>query len=317
MKLHYINIALSLALVTVGMAGCLKDKPYDDQQIQSTRPNGTPRVIEMKISASNTKNFVSVAFDNSPNDTVIDLVPINLATADAAGEDINVTLELKPDLIQTYNDSNQTSYEVPPASLVSIVNTTVTIPKGSHTGYMQVKFKPADIIGHEYAYGLAITSVDKQGYTISGNLSSGIVAILIKNKYDGTYKVDGSMTDVVNPALSSVPGDPYPFEVELRTTGANSVAMWGKGIDFGHFIATGSYYGSFSPNFTFDPATNQILSITNYWGQPASNGRSAEIDATKTYTMNADKSFDIKYFMRQNGGIRSTFTEHFTYEGPR
>lgn len=317
MKLYYIKITLSLAIASLSMAGCLKDQPYEDQEIQSTRPEGTPKIIEMKISATNTKNFVSLAYDNSNNDTVVNAVPIHLSTGGVAPEDINVTLELKPALVKTYNDSNKTAFDVPPSSLIAIVNPVITIPKGSSTGYLQVKFKPSSIIGHDYAYGLAISSVDKAGYTISGNLGSGVVAILIKNKYDGTYKVEGTMVDGVRPDLSSVPGDPYPFEIELRTTGANSVAMWGKGIDYGHFIATGSYYGSFSPNFTFDPATNKIISVTNKFGQPAGNGRSAELDPSGANVRNADGSLDVKYFMRQAGAIRTTFDEHFTYVGPR
>ncbi len=306
-----------MAIASFVMAGCLKDQPYEDQEIQSNRPEGTPRVIEMKITATNTRKFVSLAYDNSDNDTTVNLVPINLATADVAPEDINVTLELKPDLVQAYNDSNHTAYSIPSASLVSIVNPVVTIPKGSRTGYMQVKFKPSALIGREYAYGLAITSIDKPGYNISGNLGSGVVAILIKNKYDGRYEVDGTLIDAINPALSSGPDGPYPFEVELRTTGANSVAMWVSGIDYGHLIGGNSYYGSFSPNFIIDPATNKIVSVTNYHGQPSGNNRSAEIVATGANVINADKSIDVKYVMKQAGATRTTFDEHFTYIGPR
>lgn len=317
MKFSYIKISLSLAIGSLIMAGCLKDKPYDDQEIQSNRPEGQPRVIEMKISANNIKNFVSLAFNNSDNDTVINLVPINLATSDVAPEDIKVTVDLKADLVQTYNDSNHTAYTVPPSSLVTIVNPVVTIPKGSRTGYMQVKFKPSALIGQEYAYGLAISSIDKQGYNISGNLGSGVVAILIKNKYDGKYEVDGSLVDAINPALSSGPDGPYPFEVELRTTGANSVVMWVSGIDYGHLIGGNSYYGSFSPVFTFDPATNKITSVVNYFGQPSGNNRSAELNPTGANVINADKSIDVKYVMRQAGAARTQFDEHFKYIGPR
>lgn len=320
MKLHIIKSTLILSAVVFSLAGCLKDKAFDDGDIQSVHSNGgQPKMIEMKISATSTSNFVSLAYNNSNNDTVVDLVPINLSTPDVAPEDINVTLALKPDLVQTYNDSNGTAYQVPGANLVSIVNSgnVVTIPKGSHTGYLQVKFKPSDIIGKDWAFGFAITSVDKAGYTISGNLSSGVVSILIKNKYDGKYTVDGSLVDMVNPALSSTPDGPYPFDVELHTTGANSVKMWVKGIGDGHLIGGNSYYGSFTPNFTIDPATGKITSVTNAYGQPSGNGRSAELDPAGANVYNADKSIDVKYVMKQAGAVRTTFDEHFTYVGPR
>lgn len=317
MKLYYIKITLALAIVSFGMAGCLKDQPYEDQEIQSNRPEGNPRVIEMKITANNIRNFVSHAFDNGNNDTVVDLVPIHLATAGVAPEDINVTLEIKPELVDAYNTDKNTSYSIPSSSLVTILNPVVTIPKGSRTGYMQVKFKPSDIVGMELAYGLAITNIDKPGYNISGNLGTGVVGILIKNKYDGRYEVDGILVDAANGDLSSGPDGPYPFEVELRTTGANSVAMWVANIEYGHLIGGNSYYGSFSPNFIFDPATNAIISVTNYHGQPSGNGRSAEIDPSGDNKQNADKSIDVKYVMKQGGGTRTTFDEHFTYIGPR
>jgi hypothetical protein len=317
MKLYYIKVSLSLAIASFAVAGCLKDQPYDDREVQSTRPDGSARVIELKISANNTRNFVSHAYDNSNTDTVVDLVPINLATADVAGEDIKVTLEIKPELVDAYNTTNHTGYSVPPSSLVTILNPVVTIPKGSRTGYMQVKFKPSSIIGQELAYGFAITSIDRPGYNISGNMGTGVVAILIKNKYDGIYEVDGTLVDAINPALSSGPDGPYPFEVELRTTGANSVAMWASGIDYGHFIGGNSYYGSFSPNFIIDPATNKITAVTNYHGQPSGNNRSAELDPAGANMLNADKSFDVKYVMKQAGATRTTFDEHFRYIGPR
>jgi hypothetical protein len=319
MKLYYIKLTLSIALVSFGMASCLKDNAYEDQKIQSTRSEGTPKIVEMKIAANNSKNFVSLAYNNSNNDTVVDLVPINLATDDVAPEDINVTLELKPNLVQVYNDSNSTSYEVPSA-FVTIVNpgNVVTIPKGSHTGYLQVKFKPSNLIGKDWAFGFAIASIDKAGYTISGNLSSGVVGILIKNKYDGAYSVDGTLIDLLAPGNSSTPDGPYPFKLELHTTSASSVVMWTKGNGEYHLIAGNSVYGEFSPVFNFDLATNKIISVTNFYGQPSpGRGRSASIDASGANVYNTDKSIDVKYLMRQNGTLKATFDEHFTYVGPR
>ena len=178
MKLSYIKITLSLALVSLGMTSCLKDKPYDDQQRQSTRPAQTYKIIEMKISATDAKNFVSLSYDNSNKDTTVDLVPIHLATPNTAAEDINVTVELKPDLVAKYNATPPgASYSVAPSSMYSIVNSTVTIPKGSNTGFLKLKFNPSAFAGGALALGFTITSIDKAGYTISGNFASGVVAI--------------------------------------------------------------------------------------------------------------------------------------------
>jgi hypothetical protein len=316
MKLSIIKSILIFSSFSLGLAGCLKDNAYEDQKIQSTRSKGSPQIIEMKISANNATKFVSLAYNNSNNDTVVDLVPITLATSGPAGEDINVTVEVKPALVEEYNDANHTTYEVPPSSLITILNPTVTIPKGSNTGYLQVKFKPSAIIGKDWAYGLAISSIDKAGYTISGNLGSGVVAMLIKNKYDGKYTVDGTLVDLAAPDLSSTPDGPYPFEVELHTTGAASVKMYVKGEGYLHLIGGNSAYGEFSPQFNFDLTTNKIISVTN--GEPSPNRkRSGEIDPSGANVYNADKSIDVKYFMNQSGALRTTFDEHFTYVGPR
>ncbi|AEV96573.1 protein of unknown function DUF1735 [Niastella koreensis GR20-10] len=182
MKLSYIKITLSLALVSLGMTGCLKDKPYDDQQIQSTRATQTIKVIEMKISATDASNFVSLSYDNSTKDTTVNLVPITLATSNGASEDINVTVSLNSKLVDDHNTASGDSYNVPSASLVSIVNQNniVTIPKGSNTGYLKVKFNPSALAGGDWALGFAITNVDKTGYNISGNFGSGVVAIAIQ-----------------------------------------------------------------------------------------------------------------------------------------
>lgn len=181
MKLSYIKITFSLALVSLGMTSCLKDKPYDDQQIQSTRAEQTIRIIEMKIAATDASNFVNLGYDDSNKDTTVDLVPIQLATPNGAPEDINVTVSLNPQLVDDYNTASGDSYNVPASSLVSIVNQNniVTIPKGSNTGYLKVKFNPSALAGNDWALGLAITNVDKAGYTISGNFGSGVVAISI------------------------------------------------------------------------------------------------------------------------------------------
>ena len=205
-----------MALVSLGMAGCLKDKDYDDGKIQSTTPGGNQNIVEMRISANNTKNFVSLAYSNSNNDTTVNLVPITLVTGNAP-EDIHVTLDLKPDLVKVYNDSNGTQFDVPTTSLVTIVSNVVTIPKGSNTGYLQVKFKPSNLIGLELAYGFAISSVDKPNYVISGNLGSGVVAILIKNKYDGIYHATGHF------AHPSSPRDIDEEKEEVITASGNSV----------------------------------------------------------------------------------------------
>lgn len=215
-----INISFLLfLLLSLGMAGCLKDQEFEDGLIQSVHNSGQPRLVEVKLSASSANQFLTLSFDNSNMDTTFNAIPINLATPGPAPEDIQVTVVQKNSLVTDYNTAQGTHYSIPSASMFTIVNPggVVTIPKGSNTGYLQLKIKPSDFIGETWALGFEISAVDKPGYTISGNLKSGIVAIGVKNEYEGTYHTTGYFQH------PSVPRD-IDQEDYLSTAGPKSVS---------------------------------------------------------------------------------------------
>lgn len=185
-------VACSIALLAAGLTGCLKDKDFDNGVIQSLHTNGTPpKVVEIKLTAADVSNFFVASYDNSSNDTVVDLIPVNLATKEAAAEDLHITLTPKQSLVDDYNTEQGTSYEDPAALYTLEDGGVVTIPKGSHTGYLRIKFKPADFLGGAWAVGFEITAIKESGYTISGNLNKGVVAIGIKNAYENNYTGTG------------------------------------------------------------------------------------------------------------------------------
>src|SRR5262249_42533392 len=113
-------------------------------------------------------------------------------------------------------------------------------------------------------------------------------------------------------------------DVFLITQGGSSVAMFDNAIGtYAHSISANgglSYYGNFAPVFNFD-AQDKVASVTNFYGQPSSNGRSAQLDESGANVWHsADNSIDVKYFMLQPAVIvpyRTSFDEHFTYVGPR
>lgn len=305
--------------------GCLKDQAFDNGSIQSVRSQGTQKIIELRSNAEDTTNDVKIFFNSTTDkDTVVDLIPVNLASALPAPEDIHVTLQRNDFVIKNYNDSNHTNYGVAPGSIYSIINTDtiVTIPKGSNTGYLQIKLNPHDFIGQNLALGFNIKSVDKPGYIISGNLNRAIAFILIKNKIDGIYKVSGSFIDLSNAAFTAN----YPADVALVTEDLHSNAYFDININggtFGHgFLnnGNGSYYGSFAPVFTIDDNGN-VTSVVNLYGQPAGNGRSASLDPSGINKYDFDKkTLDVSYFMLQpavHTPYRTQFVEHFEYVKPR
>ena len=131
------------------------------------------------------------------------------------------------------------------------------------------------------------------------------------------------MVDAANATLG-----PIDQEISLVTTGANTVKMIPTDLGFeGHLINSAgslSYYGSFGPIFTFDPATDKVVAVTNFYGQPAGNTRSAEIDPSGDNLYDpVTKEIRVKYFMKQPSviaappNIRVVFDEVFEYVGPR
>lgn len=311
-----------IAFFAFCLTSCLKDKDFDNGIIQSYHPKDqNQNIVEIGLTGTSTDNFLSTAFDEMNVDTTIDFIPVNLVSPNLANEDIKVTLTMDTTLITDYNSANGTSYLIPSSSMYAIVNQggVVTIPKGSRTGYLQIKLTTSNFSGFDWAFGFRIGSVDKQGYIISGNLNTGIIGFGIKNRYDGVYKVEGTMVDN---AVSSITGA-YPLTFELRTTGVNTIAVFEEGATTqAHHILSGgspSTYGSFGVNLTFDLSTNKITNVANSYGQPASNGRSAALDPAGVNAWDpVTKTIKVKYNMLQPGTtIRTTFDETWTFVSRR
>jgi len=252
------------------LAGCLKDDDYDNGVIQSVRTTGAlTKPIELKISATDNTNFATVSVNSTPNDTTSDFVPVVLATRDPAPEDIHVTLEIVDSLVDNYNNANGTAYAVPDPSMYQIPSMDIVIPKGSNTGYLQIKYHIPDFVGADWAFGFKIASVQQSGYTISGNFSEGVVSLAVKNQYDGIYKGSGTM---VHP---SYPG-PFQNKDEVMTTsGANSVDLYP--------LNTTVLFGV-DVNITVDPSTNLCsLSSSAVVLDPYDAGKNYYDPASKTF----------------------------------
>lgn len=328
MKLYFKSALASVLLLSAFLTGCLKDKDYDDRSAQSLRSDGTQKVVALSLTATSTDNHQQVSLNSSNSDTTFNLVPVTL-TASAGGggalEDVKVVVVLNPALIGNYNAQHGTLHEEAPASKFTIVNAPatgggyiVTIPKGSTIGWLQIKIKPNNFLGFDYALGVQISKVETPGYLVSTNASAGVVGIGIKNKYDGEYTLTGTYSDVLAPANNPTATDPYPYNVYLITASASSNVMYIPGAGYYHWIIGGSVYGEFCPIFTFNTTTDAIVAVNNYYGDPsATRFRSGEIDPTGLNKFNADRSIDVKYIMRQSGVIKTYFNEHLTYVGPR
>jgi hypothetical protein len=174
----------------------------------------------------------------------------------------------------------------------------------------------------QYAAAYAITSYDGASKKVGTDTILSVVAI--KNQYDGAYTATGTFTDSAAPTITSA--GIYPYTINLVTTGVSTVAFYDPANGYYHLINSGgtvSVYGEFCPVFNFDPATNKITSVVNYYGQPSpSRGRAARIDITGINALSGTPGtvgsvIQVKYIMTQGGADRTAFDETYTYIGPR
>lgn len=244
---------------------------------------------------------------------------------------VTINFRIDTAAIRAYNTANNETFERLPDSLFTLG---AGITKTGTLTY-QVSLNPGEFakdfmislngskwdLSKKYTMPFVIT--DPGGLTLSSDMDQTMTFISIKNKWDGVYEITGAMVDNANAALTGY----YPIEWDLVTSGTSQlVAYDNKNLGFpGHLISNAgslSYYGSFGLVINIDPNTNKITSVTNYYGQPAANTRSAQLDPTGlNYYDPATKTFYVKYFMMQPSvvpsGPRTTFDEVWKYIGPR
>lgn len=312
-----ISIYIAAIVLAGSLSSCLKDNSQPD--FTKNQP-----IIELPVGSSAGNgggNSIAAAFTISedPSDY---FVYVNYAAPEANAGDVVVTLAVDAAALTKYNSVNGTDYTMIPSEGYSLVSNKVTIPAGQRKVKFPIRINTRRLDPTK-SYALPISVTDGGGYTISGNFGTLITLISLKSKWDGVYTVTGTMLDKVNSAITGA----YPLTLQLVTQGPYTVAVFDpKSNAFGHGIlnnGSGSYYGSFSPLFTIDVATNSITAGVNYYGQPAPNGRSFKLDASglNKFTMSADGkvpvSLNVKYIMVENGIDRTSFDEVWKYTSGR
>ena len=311
--------ALAMVMLT---SSCWKE------DINEGKPNNEKTIVKLPQGEDEIYSF---ALDAAPGEITLDVLDVR---RDAKSEkDLNATNIIKiapaPELIDDFNAANGTSYELftdyelDASSPFDGSTWDLTFGPGDFAKAIKIKFDPSTLdLSKQYAMAFKIQ--DANGLAVSATKYQALVEIAIKNKWDGVYEMTGTMVDLANSAITGS----FPQEVQFVTASANAVVMVPTDLGIpGHLILSSgslSYYGSYGPTFIFDPATDKITAVVNYYGQPAGNTRSAELDPSGLNQWNAaDKSMDLKYFMKQPSvvpaapNIRVTFDEHFAYKGAR
>ncbi|HRT84378.1 MAG TPA: DUF1735 domain-containing protein [Bacteroidales bacterium] len=297
MKRNLYGLILSMLVVSLGFTSCLDDKNIENMEYGLINLNAN-KIIEIPAEATHEISMTLLPEGQKE----ITVGEIRLAAEKPASEDIVVTLTTDSSAVILGEDA-----ALFPANEIS-VPASVTIPKGQRSAPLIITVNTAALQSDPQYIAISIVKVDKPGYIISGNFNYVKLNMKIKHKYEGRYILTGTMEHLPNPGaylhITNYPGiDEYT--VQLRTLDGKSLVFYDE-IGWEDFMypmmtAAGGFsgWGSFDPVFTFDDNGN-ITAVTNYYGQPATNTRSAELDPSGINKYDeATKSFSVSYWMNQ------------------
>lgn len=243
-----------LAVSTLVLTSCLKDKEFDSNKVGINDPDTQPPGIGFAKGVGVKKiNGVGVDALSSTLQVVNDLIYINLESGLPAPSDINIVIKINNDVIGRYNaDPDFSDIDTLSPALYNLPTLSLKIKKGERFTQIPINIPNTTTLNlaKSYGVGISIVSVDG-GYVIAKNLQDLLVSFSLKNKYDGIYDWKGYALRFGDASLT---GNFTGAECELLTTGPNSVVMdqlllWGDG-------ASGIGIGVVSINV--NPATEKL-----------------------------------------------------------
>ncbi len=247
MKYRFFGLYL---LTMIGMTSCLKDKDYENYKYGSYGAGNSKAGIGFPESENIINN---IALENIDTEQEFEVALINLLSASPATTDIRITVETDLSVIEEYNDVNEGDLVPLPNGSYFFETVELTIPKGSRTVQMNLKFADAfnrlDLTKN-YGLGLKISTVDPSGIVISENRRRLLIGVNIKNQYDGVYDMKGYTLREGDPGKT---GNFAGVEMSLLTAGLHV-------LDFGALQnwADLTGVGIGEPRITVNPITNKV-----------------------------------------------------------
>jgi Domain of unknown function (DUF1735) len=307
-----------LLLITMfSVSSCLKNGQYniDFSQVGAS--------VYIPLAANHANGVVAETYNATTLSASIPVI-VDLASPSPLGTATTLSLAIDTAFLNAYNTANGTSFTVLPDSVYTLSGTLdMTIPAGQRLDSIVVKLDltKLDLSGtYILPYTIASASVPIEQW------NHLMLYISVKNQFDGDYTVTGTFSDVSAAGASFTAN--YPMDINLITSGPNSVDVFNTdagSVAYEFNTPTGpSIYGSFGVRIFIDPVTNKVTSVTNVYGQPAGNTRSAVLDPSGINARDPNTGeIDVKYFMTQPSvipappSIRSYFNEVYTFNGPR
>jgi hypothetical protein len=217
MRNKIFNITFFLAAVLL-FSSCLKDDVGEDWTDD----------LKGKMYAEFPNNGSQVKVIQPVADDQIFKFLINVATDAVPSSDITLSLALDPDAMEVFNDEMQAadtsihwSYVLYPH--ITILDPVVTIKAGTRNAYVHVKLSNANTLSLADKFMAPISIVDASGgVVISANKKTVLYKLPIANKWEGTYKMRGTVLREGDPVLS---GYYKNRTYKLGTSGPNSVVF--------------------------------------------------------------------------------------------
>ena len=306
-----------LLVLMISVSSCLKNGQYD---IDFSQVGAS---VYIPLAAVNANGVVAETYPATQTSATIPVI-VDLASPAPLGTATTLSLALDTAALNAYNTTNNTNFTVLPDSVYTLTGSLdMTIPAGQRLDSVIINLNllKLDLSG-VYILPLTIASASVP----IEQWNHLLLYISVKNAYDGDYTVTGTYSDVSAAGATFTAN--YPMDINLITSGPNSVDVFNTdlglvGYEFN--TPTGpSYYGSFGVRIFIDPVSNKVTSVTNVYGQPAGNTRSAILDPSGVNARDPSTgNISVKYYMTQPSvipappSIRAYFNEVYTYNGPR
>jgi hypothetical protein len=300
----------SLFLISSVLSSCLKDTsltldPDLSNSVTEFANTGSPAALP--------NNGAAVRFSVDlgslqVGDTTSFNVNVDYAGAKMAPQDIKVTIDVDPSLLDKYNEVHAVDgadYIAPPTDLFSdAFPITITIPKGKQFGQAGLRLRLPSDYSFTTAYALPLKITSTSVGKISGNFGSALYSLNVRNQYDGIYDIKGYILRAGDNVLS---GNYSGYQIAMTTVGPNSI-QYDR-----HTWADGSSVGGIDGlTLTVDPSTNKVTikstSNSALTTLPQSDYNSHYDPDTKT--------FYVSYYWGSGPGNRAA-TDTLTYKSIR
>ena len=300
---------ITVAFLAIALTGCLDDSKY------ALDPSGTENVIEFGDASipSSPNGAVYPVYTNTTEivPTITYEVPISYSGPNKNTGDIELTLAVDPVALEEYNQQmtdvlHGGTYDMMPSNYFSFTDLSVTIPKGETKASISFTVFP-DQFDLTKNWALPIRIVSATRGVLSAHWSVTINAVVVKNKYDGIYKIlDGQVTRMVSGVPDAALAGQYNtgLEMDLATVNGNTVGivpLWKDGSGIGGVTGT---------RFTINEVTNDVTVTAT------GNATLQNLPATIRIYNPTEKTFEVS-FTWSTPGTREVKNLKLKYDRPR